>query len=232
MPQLLCNRRLRSGNCSPGNRGELVGSELSEAGCSDGDQGWKVTNGTVRAPTSGENVTGMKLTTRILATAAAVALLFLVGSVSAPAAAAPQTAETAASAADDERTSGPIRNANSGKCLTVRGTAEGAPAVQYSCTNLRDQLWSFPRVGHPGQIRNLHSNKCLVARGPANNAPVVQTQCAHFADQQWYIAWWPATNRFHFENKNSGKCLLVRGHAQNAQVVQFQCAAYADQRWF
>lgn len=168
------------------------------------------------------------------ALAALVPILFLVGSVSAPAAAAPQATEHAASAAVPVIASTPfLRNANSGKCLTVRGTAANAPAVQSTCTGLADQHWTYPTiVGRPSQIRNGNSGMCLVARGHADNTPVVQTRCAGFADQQWRIRKILNDSRFWLWNVNSAKCLLVRGHGQDARAVQHKCAYFNDQLWF
>ncbi len=175
----------------------------------------------------------------IRALTALVTILFLAGSFTAPAAAAPAApdhSEATASAESSELAVYPpyylLRNGNSGKCLTVRGVAANAPAVQYTCTALRDQYWSIPTPGYRDQIRNLNSNQCLVARGNANNTPVVQTPCnSGFADQIWRTISLE-NGRFRLLNDNSGKYLLVRGHGLDAPAVQHSLTEFPDLQWF
>lgn len=125
-----------------------------------------------------------------------------------------------------------LQNSNSGKCTLVRGAADQAPAVQFTCLNFADQRWDLidnddDRLFH---LVNRNSGKCLLVQGSANSAPVVQYQCLDFADQYWTFHLYDS-GRFWIQNVNSGKCLLVRGGSDGTQLVQFECASYADQLW-
>ncbi|WP_328580464.1 RICIN domain-containing protein [Streptomyces sp. NBC_00370] len=128
-----------------------------------------------------------------------------------------------------------IRNANSGKCLLVRGTADNAPVVQISCdSQYRDQLWQIEPIDGEGRvrIRNLNSNKCLLVRGIAEGAQAVQTTCANYIDQYWILTADSLPGTTQIANANSYKCLVARGTADNAPVVQTACGQYRDQFWF
>jgi hypothetical protein len=80
-----------------------------------------------------------------------------------------------------------LRNANSGKCLVVRGSAEGARAVQTPCASFIDQSWYIgaPGTTNPFHVQNAHSYRCLVVRGPFDGNPAVQTGCGNWSDQIW-----------------------------------------------
>lgn len=126
-----------------------------------------------------------------------------------------------------------IRNANSSKCLLVRGTADNAPVVQITCdSQYADQLWRTEPVDGEGRvrIRNLNSNKCLLVRGTAEGAQAVQITCANYIDQYWILTVDPPGTA-QIANANSYKCLVVRGAADNAPVVQTSCGQFRDQFW-
>ncbi|MER5764596.1 RICIN domain-containing protein [Streptomyces sp. NPDC002082] len=82
-----------------------------------------------------------------------------------------------------------IRNAYSGKCLTVQGTADGAPVFEYTCTGLNDQKWYLYHVGNTMALWyvNYNSNKCLLIQGPEEGNAAVQYNCAKLRDQMWTV---------------------------------------------
>jgi hypothetical protein len=130
-----------------------------------------------------------------------------------------------------------LENANSGMCLVVRGTADGAPAVQTPCSYYRDQNWEreYVRTTEDGplyRLRNQNSRMCLVVRGRADGARAVQTHCANFADQLWLVGPSGTTNPFHIINGNSFQCLVVRGGANGNPAVQTRCGNWQDQIWY
>ncbi|HEX6358261.1 RICIN domain-containing protein [Actinophytocola sp.] len=124
-----------------------------------------------------------------------------------------------------------VENANSSKCLLVRGNANGAPVVQTQCAYYPDQYWSLvDKGGSRYQLVNYNSGKCLLVQGGADNAPAVQYTCLDFVDQYWQRID-KGGSRYQLRNVNSGKCLLVRGDGEAAQVVQFTCLDFPDQYW-
>ncbi|MFF3335696.1 RICIN domain-containing protein [Streptomyces sp. NPDC002888] len=73
-------------------------------------------------------------------------------------------------------------NVNSGKCLQISGasTADGAVAVQSTCTGAAQQLWTKTTViGGYVTFTNVNSGKCLEVAGgsTANGAALDQSTC-------------------------------------------------------
>ncbi|MET9065208.1 RICIN domain-containing protein [Streptosporangium sandarakinum] len=128
-----------------------------------------------------------------------------------------------------------VRNANSGKCLLVRGDADGAKAVQSSCADYPDQKWRFILEDADSEYKryrlvNANSGKCLLVRGP-EGAPALQSACGDYDDQVWEVM--SARNGyFQLRNLASQQCLVVRGDEDGAHPVQSDCdTAYTDQFW-
>ncbi|MGV9536274.1 RICIN domain-containing protein [Streptosporangium sandarakinum] len=128
-----------------------------------------------------------------------------------------------------------VRNANSGKCLLVRGDADGAKAVQSSCADYPDQKWRFIPEDADSEYKsyrlvNANSGKCLLVRGP-EGSPALQSSCGDYDDQVWEVM--SARNGyFQLRNLAGQQCLVVRGDEDNAHPVQSDCdTAYTDQFW-
>ncbi|MFD9010282.1 RICIN domain-containing protein [Streptomyces sp. NPDC059552] len=86
-----------------------------------------------------------------------------------------------------------LRNAHSGRCLTVTGEENGAPARQFACTaGQHVQRWelqwgSGARAGH-FVLRNAANAKCLLVQGTGQGLPAAQTSCGEeYADQWWHL---------------------------------------------
>ncbi|MFF0248082.1 RICIN domain-containing protein [Streptosporangium sandarakinum] len=128
-----------------------------------------------------------------------------------------------------------VRNANSGKCLLVRGDADGAKAVQSSCADYPDQKWRFIPEDADSEYKsyrlvNANSGKCLLVRGP-EGSPALQSSCGDYDDQIWEVM--SARNGyFQLRNLAGQQCLVVRGDEDNAHPVRSDCdTAYTDQFW-
>ncbi|MFG2798345.1 RICIN domain-containing protein [Streptomyces pseudovenezuelae] len=85
-----------------------------------------------------------------------------------------------------------LLNRNSGKCLQISGasTADGAVAVQSTCTGVSHQLWTRTAViGGYVTFTNVRSGKCLEVAGAstANGAALDQATCTAVANQQWMV---------------------------------------------
>lgn len=83
-------------------------------------------------------------------------------------------------------------NVNSGKCLQISGasTADGAVAVQSTCSGASHQLWTRTAViGGYVTFANVGSGKCLEVAGAstANGAALDQAACTAGANQQWMV---------------------------------------------
>ncbi|MEU9831637.1 RICIN domain-containing protein [Streptosporangium sp. NPDC048047] len=128
-----------------------------------------------------------------------------------------------------------VRNANSGKCLLVRGDADGAKAAQSSCADYPDQKWRFMLEDADSRYKryrlvNANSGKCLLVRGP-ENTPALQSACGDYDDQIWEVVF-ARNGYFQLRNLASQQCLVVRGDEDGAHPVQADCdTAYTDQFW-
>ncbi|WP_229811119.1 RICIN domain-containing protein [Streptosporangium pseudovulgare] len=128
-----------------------------------------------------------------------------------------------------------VRNANSGKCLLVRGDADGAKAAQSSCSDYPDQKWRFILEDADSEYKryrlvNANSGKCLLVRGP-EGSPALQSACGDYDDQVWEVMF-ARNGYFQLRNLASQQCLVVRGDEDNAHPVQSDCdTAYTDQFW-
>lgn len=89
----------------------------------------------------------------------------------------------------------PIRYSNSinpNECLDVRGgeqaTADGTPVEIWTCTGLKNQLWTAKDIGD-GEYQMVASNsgKCLnLVSGPTEGSKVQIAQCANTPSQLWF----------------------------------------------
>ncbi|MEU6744064.1 RICIN domain-containing protein [Streptosporangium sandarakinum] len=128
-----------------------------------------------------------------------------------------------------------IRNANSGKCLLVRGDADGAKAAQSSCADYPDQKWRFIPEDADSEYKsyrlvNANSGKCLLVRGP-EGSPALQSTCGDYDDQIWEVMF-ARNGYFQLRNLAGQRCLVVRGDEDGAHPVQSDCdTAYTDQFW-
>ena len=126
-------------------------------------------------------------------------------------------------------------NVQQGKCLAVRGGAEGAPVVGTACRpEYIDQHWRFMSIGGSSvyHVRNRNSQKCIVARKTGSQAhKAVQTGCAAYQDQYWYVNVTP-NGGWQLKNQHSDLCLILQSPRELTQAYQGTCnASYADQRW-
>ena len=129
-----------------------------------------------------------------------------------------------------------LQNANSKKCLLVRGSAVGTGAVQITCAIFVDQRWTVHNLWDVGEdwltIENNNSHKCLTVGNTSDNSRVYQANCNSALQNQRWKRFAVGGNLWWFQNLYSYKCLLVRGESNEAPVVQFTCANFADQYWF
>ncbi|MFJ7204191.1 RICIN domain-containing protein [Streptomyces sp. NPDC098789] len=86
-----------------------------------------------------------------------------------------------------------LRDGLGGRCLTVTGSENSAPAVQRTCGPRADgQRWqlmwgSGDRSGH-FVLRADGNSKCLMVQGPGAGRPAAQTSCGEqYADQWWHL---------------------------------------------
>ncbi len=86
-----------------------------------------------------------------------------------------------------------LRNAHSGRCLTVTGEENGAPVRQSACTaGQHVQRWELlwgngARAGH-FVLRNASNAKCLLVQGSGQGLPAAQISCGEeYADQWWHL---------------------------------------------
>ncbi|MFB7267721.1 RICIN domain-containing protein [Streptomyces nojiriensis] len=88
-----------------------------------------------------------------------------------------------------------LRNAHSGRCLTVVGTENFAPARQFACTAARydgqhwELQWGRGDRAEQFMLRNAVNTKCLTVQGRETTRPAAQTSCGdHYDDQWWQLA--------------------------------------------
>ncbi|MFC9800976.1 RICIN domain-containing protein [Streptomyces bacillaris] len=79
-----------------------------------------------------------------------------------------------------------VRNLNSGKCLAIGGssTANGANAIQWTCSTNTDQVWIYDSAF---RLRNLNSDRCLAIPNSSTTSgtKAIQWTCNTSPDQQW-----------------------------------------------
>ncbi|MFD7068227.1 RICIN domain-containing protein [Streptomyces sp. NPDC059913] len=136
-----------------------------------------------------------------------------------------------------------LKNANSGRCLSVPGTSTGfAYLNQFSCNNYADQFWYWEAglYDEDGtvwyKIVNRHSGLCLSVDGASMDdyARVTQYPCGGYFDQYWREGPYDAlTKGYQIKNFNSGNCLAVQdgSTAEAAPVIQFRCGSWKDHYW-
>ncbi|WP_285780607.1 RICIN domain-containing protein [Microtetraspora sp. NBRC 13810] len=128
-----------------------------------------------------------------------------------------------------------IRNVKSGRCLTVSGTANAAPAVQRTCGSGTDQRWAW-HGNSQRQLRNAGSGQCLAigSGSVANGAQAVQWPCGSGAEQQWIMQAHPAGTESRLKNVNSSLMLSVSGGgstADGAKLIQWPANTGPEQTW-
>ncbi|WP_020555945.1 RICIN domain-containing protein [Embleya scabrispora] len=135
--------------------------------------------------------------------------------------------------------SGPytLTNANSGKCLEIRGdsTGDGAAASQWTCNGSATQNWYLSlSPGASTRIVNANSGKCLEIRGDStqDGAAANQWTCNGSATQNWR-ADLSVDNSWLLTNVNSAKCLEIWGDSieDGAAADQWTCNGSATQNW-
>lgn len=173
---------------------------------------------------------------------AAVALAVLVSLVPVSAAAADIRSATDVRADTPQAAAGVfyLRNYATTRCLTVRGSADGAPAVQYDCLGYRDQKWVISDYTNPSGaysysvLRNLNSGLCLSFKGTDTHygAPAFQYHCHGGADQRW-IRKLNIRGGYTYRNWQTGNCLSVQGanNVPDAPAFQYWCHEGDDQVW-
>jgi hypothetical protein len=131
-----------------------------------------------------------------------------------------------------------LRNANSGKCLVARGSANDSAVRQVPCAGYADQVWEerlTATFGHY-QFMNSNSDKCLLVRTQGAMArKAVQSTCFNYADQIWArIVYSPQPTHFQLQNQaDRGRCLAVIGRNNETQAIIAGCNRnYPDQLWY
>ncbi|GGS46720.1 hypothetical protein GCM10010156_01760 [Planobispora rosea] len=168
------------------------------------------------------------ITVRVRLAVCAAAALAGATLAAAPAAASSSVASSVAPAAGSYI----FVNANSGLCLEVAGTTEGAQLVQQSCGR-SGQTWMLSNVSG-GQRLTAAGGKCAGIAGDGTSAgrAVTQQTCKVSAFQTWELK--AVSGSIHqVVNTGSAKCLNVKdsSKAAAAPVQQNSCDTAAGKRW-
>lgn len=145
---------------------------------------------------------------------------------------------TGSGSADPSALTGRLVNRDSGLCLRVPGTDDGAVPVQDTCTDAADRTWTLaPQDGGDTRtLRNAHSGRCLAVVGSENFAPVRQFACtaARYDGQHWDLQWGTAdrADQFVLRNAVNTKCLVVQGREANRPLAQISCGDRYDDQWW
>ncbi len=127
--------------------------------------------------------------------------------------------------------------AEPGRCMLVRGSAEEAPVVGEGCaTSYPDQGWTFtcaaPPCSNPFWIKSTNSNKCLLVRNFGPNAfKAVQATCADYPDQKWHVGWAELFSYMYIINTAHNLCLVMRSWQHQLEVSACDDFKYVDQRF-
>ncbi len=128
-----------------------------------------------------------------------------------------------------------LRNSYSALCAGGGNkTGNGAPVIQWGCTNARDERWVFEKTeDSDGKtayfLRNEYSGKCMgVGSTLDNSAKVIQYTCNGAVDEKW----WYDTGGKTLRNVYSGKCLALGATAtKGTQLIQYTCNGASDESW-
>jgi len=140
-------------------------------------------------------------------------------------------------AVDGERDWVHVINANSGRCLDVRGgqTQEGIELIQWGCHADSNMEWRFEPVGDSTfRLRNRKSRKCVAPEADSADEYVGlrQYECSDTESQQWRLE--PVDEKtYRLVNAASGRCAAVHESSTDdwATIVQTEsCDAAA--RWY
>ncbi|MDG4830600.1 RICIN domain-containing protein [Solwaraspora sp. WMMD1047] len=134
-----------------------------------------------------------------------------------------------------------ISNLNSGKVLTVRSSASGAPVVQWEQRRGdQAQAWTFTPANEYGTgwvyVRNAYTSSWkamgISRSGRSNGDPAIQwDHRPGLADQVWGF-YGGTLGIYQIKNRNSDKCLAIPASSMaNVQAIQWQCSTNFDQRW-
>ena len=127
-----------------------------------------------------------------------------------------------------------IRGAQTGLCLGVSDTDDGAAVLQAKCTGKDRQRWrEVPAAGGTVTLVNIASDKCMdVYPGSRDDgAKVVLRSCNGGANQQWRPT--KSGNAISFVSAGSGKCLDVpsRSDKPGVKLQQYTCNGTPAQLW-
>ena len=117
---------------------------------------------------------------------------------------------------------GRLRNAATGKCLAVHGSAAaGREAVVWTCSGAVPMRWVLPAA----PVVSAVSDRCLSTVGRSGTRIAVAV-CRQAASQRWTAA--PSGTL-----KIAGKCLAVKGSSMldGAAIELAKCSAAGPQRW-
>lgn len=129
-----------------------------------------------------------------------------------------------------------VVNRNSGKCLQVSGTADGAATTQSACTGAAGQRWRFEDLADDtSRVVNVGSGKVLDVAdcGTADGAAVRQWSWLNNTCQRFRPVVTAAGGWVRLTNLNSGKVLDVAdcGTADGAVVRQWSWLNNNCQQW-
>ncbi|MFE0099900.1 RICIN domain-containing protein [Streptomyces sp. NPDC059009] len=128
-----------------------------------------------------------------------------------------------------------LRNSYSALCAGgANKIGNGAPVIQWGCTNTRDERWVFENTKDANGktayfVRNEYSGKCMgVGSQLGNSAKVIQYTCNGAVDEKWWYDDGTKTLR----NVYSGKCLAIGSTAtKGTQLIQYTCNGKPDESW-
>lgn len=128
-------------------------------------------------------------------------------------------------------------NQNSGKCLEITGSGEGATADQRTCSTAATQRFMLTSVSGGYKITVQSSNMQLDVKGgpsaTADGTPVIQWPYWGGSNEIWTLGSAAASGFYNFRPLSSGKCLDVSGASiyDGAPVFQWSCWGGTNQAW-
>ena len=127
-----------------------------------------------------------------------------------------------------------IVNRNSKKCLDVSGGSQNlsTPLIQWSCSNMTHQQWSFKHLGNNVYTMTaIHSKQVMDVKGAVlGNDAIIQQYSSNGGDNQKWKAV-AVSNGFYFIAVHSNKCLDIRSYstADGGIVQQYNCHGASNQ---
>ncbi|MEV0244894.1 arabinofuranosidase catalytic domain-containing protein [Streptomyces sp. NPDC050674] len=133
---------------------------------------------------------------------------------------------TAVAAPIEPGQSAPVVGVQSGRCLTVPGTANGTQAQLQDCTGAAGQTWTHTA----GKQLTVQGGKCLDAsgRGTTNGTAVIVWDCNGQNNQQWNV-----NPNGTITGVHSGLCLDANagGTANGTRITLWSCHGGTNQQW-